>query len=241
METENLTPQQRTSDWFTQRLGKVTASRVADTMAFYKPTQKQLDAGFEPREKAERKRYREGIVAERLTGQQSDPEPFVTYDMKWGTANEEIAKNVYQLTYGRLIEEAPFVQHKELMAGASPDGYVTDMETGERGLIEIKCLRSANHLYKAIMAKAIPPEYIPQVQMQLWITDYNWCDFMAFDSRVPEGLKIFIQRIERDNEYITNILEPAIKKFLAECDNDFKHFWASVKSKPKLENGVITK
>lgn len=232
MDNQNppLAAEQRSSDWFEARLGRVTASRVADCMAYYKPTKAMGLAGDPPVEKAERKRYREGIVAERLTGLPVDPAPFVSYDMKWGMANEAIAKNVYQLTYKRLIEEAPFVQHKTLMAGASPDGFVTDMETGEMGLIEIKCLRSANHLYKVIATQEVPEEHIAQIQMQMWITDRAWCDFVAYDSRLPEGLKIFVKRVERDDKYI-KMLEGEVRKFLTECDRDFKKFWASVKEK----------
>lgn len=271
-QSQSLTPEQRSSEWFEARLGRVTASRVADTMAFYAPTRTDIAkaaewhvehktdgewleylldnfpteycllAGIELKETAKRKTYRENIVAERLTGIQADPEPYVSYDMKWGIANEAIAKNVYQLTYRRLIEEAPFVEHKKLMAGASPDGYVTDADTGEVGVAEIKCLRSANHLYKAIMTQEVPPEHIPQIQMQMWVCGYYWCDFIAYDSRVPEGLKIFVQRVPRDENYI-KVLESQVRRFLAECDNDFKHFWASVKDKHKVEiqNGIVKK
>lgn len=225
MDNPALTAAQRSSEWFEARLGKVTASRVADCMAWGRP-----DKDGVAKELQVRKSYREGIVAERLTGMPADPEPYVTYDMKWGMANEAIAKNVYQLTYHRLVEDAPFVQHKKLMAGASPDGFVTDPKTGELGLIEIKCLRSANHLYKTIMTQEVPKDHIAQIQMQMWITGMTWCDFVAFDSRVPDGLKIFVKRVERDNEYI-KMLEAEVRKFLDECDRDFKHFWASVKEK----------
>lgn len=238
-----LTPEQRSSEWFEQRLGKVTASRVADTMEFYKPTKAMALEGIPPKEKEVRKRYREALVAERLTGISADPEPYVTYDMKWGIANESIAKNVYQLQHRRIIEDAPFVQHKELLCGASPDGFVTDPKTGEVGTVEIKCLRSANHLYKTILAQEVPPEHLPQIQMQMWITGTAWCEFIAYDSRVPEGLKIFVQRVPRDDDYINKVLEPAVRKFLEECDNDFKHFWASVKNKDgmELKDGIVRK
>jgi putative phage-type endonuclease len=208
-----MQPAQRTEEWFEARLGRVTASKVADALNYM----------ANGRESAARKKYREEIVAERLTGQRADLDRFVTNDMKWGIANEAIAKNVYQITTRRIIEDSPFVQHPKLMAGASPDGYI-----GEDGLVEIKCLRSANHLYKAMKTQEVPPEHIPQIQMQLWITGRKYCDFISFDSRLPEGLRIFVQRVDRDEDYIKN-LEAEVKKFLAECDRDFKMFWAMVK------------
>lgn len=229
MDNQPLTAAQRSSEWYAQRLGKVTASRVADCMSYYRQTKAEIAAGAPPRETAARKSYREGIVAERITGMPNDPEPYTSYDMKWGIANEAIARNVYQLNYRRLVEDAPFVQHEKLLCGASPDGYVVDTTTGELGLIEIKCLRTSNHLYKTIMTQEVPQDYIPQIQMQLWITGRQWCDFIAYDSRVPEGLKIFVKRLERDEEYIKN-LEAEVRKFLDECERDFKHFWAKVKN-----------
>lgn len=266
-----LTPEQRSTDWFVQRLGRVTASRAGDTMEYYAPTKTDLakakewhvenktdedwaaylelnnpfefclSAGIELKEKEIRRRYREGIVAERLTGLQSDPEPFNSYDMKWGVANESIAKTVYQMEYRRLLTDAPFVEHPTLMAGVSPDGWVVEPTTGEIiACAEIKCLRSANHLYKAILLQKMPAEHIPQVQMQMWITGMPMCVFIAYDSRVPEGLKIFTTEVARDDMYL-RVLVANIERFLKECDNDFKHFWARVKNKPNLEKGVVNR
>lgn len=203
-----MEPLQRTEDWYEARLGKVTASRVACLFDFWK----------NGNEGASRKRYREELVAERLTGMRADQDGFVSYDMKWGIANEAIAKNVYQLNTKRIIEEAPFVAHPTLACGASPDGFV-----GEDGLIEIKCLRSANHLFKAIKTQEVPEEYLPQIYMQLWITGRMWCDFVAFDSRLPEGLKIFVQRIDRDEDKI-KVLKEGVIQFLGEVDKELKFF-----------------
>lgn len=267
--TSQLTPQQRSTEWFEQRLGKVTASKAGDTMAYYRPTRLQVEAAltwhadntpdkewveylhkFHPtelcisaglgiKEAEARRHYRENIVSERLTGMMADPEPYTSYDMKWGMANETIAKNVYQMDYERIITDAPFLQHPELMCGASPDGWVIEPKTGEiLACAEIKCLRSANHLYKTIMTQRVPPEHIAQIQMQLWITGLERCVFIAYDSRVPEGLKTFTTEVERDELYL-KVLEINVRRFLDECDRDFKHFWAQVKNKPELEGGVV--
>lgn len=270
---QTLTPEQRSSGWFEQRLGRATASRAGDTMEYYAPSKADLakaqaqheaegtdpewaqyllenhpfeyclSAGVELREKEVRRRYREALVAERLTGQLADPEPYMSYDMKWGVANEMIARNVYQLEQQKLLADAPFVAHKDpkIMAGASPDGWVIEPSTGEvLASAEIKCLRSANHLYKAVLTQEVPKEYLPQIYMQMWITNMPRAVFIAYDSRVPEGLKIFTATVERDERYM-KVLESNILRFLDECANDFKHFWAMVKSKPALENGVVKK
>jgi hypothetical protein len=182
-------------------------------------------------ESEDRASYRKGIVAERITGQTADQDPFITKSMQWGIYNENIAKTMYQLKSENIVTDSPFMIHPELACGASPDGSVVDKTTGEIGNIEIKCLNSVNHLYKIILHKTVPREYIPQIQMQMFINSADWCDFIGFDSRVKEGLRLFIQRVERDNLYINYVLEPSIKRFLDECDADYKQFIAIMLSK----------
>jgi putative phage-type endonuclease len=200
--------QQRSDDWRKLRLGKVTASRAADVMAF----------GVGGKELMARKNYRESLVGERLTGLPADPDQYVSYDMKWGIASEATARTIYQMTKKCIVEDAPFFEHPDLKCGVSPDGLVVDTATGELGLLEIKCPRSANHLFKAVLTQSVPKDYIPQIQMQLWLTDRAWCDFVSYDSRLPQGLQLFIQRVQRDDDYIAQ-LEMQIKRFLKEIDD----------------------
>ena len=58
---------------------------------------------------------------------------------------------------------------------------------------------------------------MPQVQGQLWITGREWCDFVSFDPRMPGPLKLYVQRIERDDAYIA-ALEAEVRLFLGEVD-----------------------
>lgn len=188
-----------------------------------------LSAGIELSELAERKGYRENIIAERLTGLPADPDPYVSHDMKWGIVNEDLAKTIYQMQNHCIVEEAGFFEHPELAAGISPDGISTDTKTGEIGLVEVKCLRSANHLFKIIETQEVPHEFYDQIQMQMWISGHYWCDFIGFDSRLPEGLKVFVKRVEFDEEYVSYILEPSIRRFLEEVSSKEKHFRALIR------------
>lgn len=190
-----------------------------------------LQAEVDIWEKADRKSYREAIVAERITGQRSDTDPYVTEDMRWGIINEIGAKNLYAELTGNKVSEAPYMMHPTLLCGASPDGLVVDVTTGELGNIEIKCLKSSNHLYKVISRDYVPPDYHEQIQMQMWITGRDWCDFIAYDSRVLEDLQLFIKRIEYDDFYVDNVLVPAITRFLEECDRDERKFYAIAKQR----------
>lgn len=256
---------QRSDEWYKARLGKVTGSNVSKTMAFYVPTKTQIAnavawhkehktndavieqlaekypfalvvrAGIELQEKAERKSYRENIVGERLTGLQADPDPYVTYDMKWGMISEDTAKVVYQMERRMVVDDAPFMLHPELACGASPDGIATDMTTGEIGNVEVKCLRTANHLYKIIKEECLPEDYHDQVHMQMWIDNNNWCDFIGFDSRLKDGLKIFVTRVPRDDFFIDEVMEPCVRIFLSECDNDERFFRAKIREREEAK------
>lgn len=200
-----------------------------------------LRAEVKLREKADRQSYRQNIVGERLTGMPSDPDQYLTYAMKWGMINESLALALYQLKIGSIIAPAPLLLHPEWKCGASPDSLVIDPTTGLLGNVECKCLMTANHLYKIILEGKVPSEYIPQIQMQMWINGRDFCDFVGFDGRLPDGLQIYIERVERDDFYIDEVLAPSVKRFLDECDRDFKRFWAMMTDKGKVVAGLISK
>lgn len=184
-----------------------------------------MEQGVEPPEPGPRIQYRRLKVAERLTGMDAELEDrFVTYDMKWGIISEQLAKTKYQLITENLVTEAPFMLHPEIRAGASPDGFVVERSTGLLGVIECKNLRSHNHLYDIIKANEIPEEYMTQIHMEIWISGRDFCDFIGYDSRLPEGLEMFVKRVWRDDSYIDNVLEPEVRRFLADCDKDEKYF-----------------
>ncbi len=90
--------EQRTEEWYKARLGKVTASRVADVLA-------KIKTG----EAAVRKNYKMELVVQRLTGQQ--PESFTNAAMEWGTATEPQARMAYEANTGSFVEEKGFVDH----------------------------------------------------------------------------------------------------------------------------------
>lgn len=190
------------------------------------PVEFCLRAGVDLLESAARMNYKRGIVAERITGMPAELDPYVSKDMIWGQSQEPHARTLYELITKNRVQEAPLLLHPELMCGASPDGFVIDIETGELGTLEIKCLRSANHLYKVMDADKVPEEYIPQIQMQMWLTGRDWCDFVAYDSRVGDGLHIMIKRVEYDEFYVDNVLVPSIERFLDECNRDERKFYA---------------
>ena len=190
--------EQRTPEWFQKRLGKVTASRIADLMAKTK-----TGPG------ASRANYLAQLVTERLTG--TPTEGFQSPAMTWGIEQEAAARAAYSARMGVLVDEVDFVDHPTMQAGASPDGLV-----GEDGLIEIKCPNTSTML-EYLEDRTIPQKYRLQMQWQLAVTGRDWCDFVAFDPRLPEHLQLLVIREPRNTDLVVEITHE-VNRFLAEVE-----------------------
>tara|TARA_R110000868_G_scaffold49026_4_gene158422 strand:+ start:1114 stop:1731 length:618 start_codon:yes stop_codon:yes gene_type:complete len=191
--------EQRSSEWFSARLGKVTASRVADIVS-------KTKSGYS----TSRANYMAELIVERLTGKAADH--YQTAAMAWGTNTEPMALSSYEEHTGGLVEEVGFVPHPSIaMSGASPDGLVKD-----DGLVEIKCPNTATHI-ETVLGQEAPAKYLPQMQWQMACTGRDFCDFVSFDPRLPDDMQLFIRTVRRDAEMIKN-LEEEVSKFLVEMD-----------------------
>lgn len=188
---------QGSDEWKALRLGKVTASRVADVVARTKTGPA-----------ASRKNYAAQLIAERLTG--VVVAGFQSKEMQHGTETEPQARAAYAFYADADVEQVDFIPHPQIpMTGASPDGLV-----GADGLVEFKCPNTATHI-ETLLGAPIAAEYITQMQWQMACTGRQWCDFVSFDPRMPGNMQIFIQRVPRDDKRIAE-LEEAVAAFLAE-------------------------
>lgn len=191
--------EQRTESWFQARLGKVTASRIADLMA-------KTKSGYS----ASRDSYMAQLTIERLT--QKPTEGYTNAAMAWGVDQEPFARAAYETKTGELVTEVGFIVHPEIdQAGASPDGLV-----GDEGMVEIKCPESKT-MIETLLSDRVPDKYFKQMQWQMACTGRKWCDYVVFDPRMPENLQLCVRRVERD-DYIIDEIKSEIKKFLAELD-----------------------
>ena len=189
--------EQGTSEWLQLRLGKVTASRVADIMA-------KTKTGVS----ASRNNYLIELALQRVTG--AVEQGYTNDAMAWGTATEPQARVAYEVKTGNFVDQIAFVDHPMISwFGASPDGLVND-----DGLVEIKCPNSATH-WSYIKDDGPPGKYYIQMQAQMACTGRSWCDFVSFDPRMPERSRLFIKRVMREDDYIAE-MEAEIKKFLDE-------------------------
>jgi hypothetical protein len=63
----------------------------------------------------------------------------------------------------------------------------------------------------------VADKYLKQVQFQMACTGRAWNDFVSYDPRLPETMRLFVQRVPRNDAMIAEI-EAEIVSFLAEVD-----------------------
>ena len=192
---------QRTPEWFAMRHGCCTASRLNDALAKLKDPKK---------ESAARANYRKELAIERLTGMAY--ERYVSDAMQYGIDNEPLARTEYEIATGNEVTEIGLALHDRIKwFAASTDGLVGDL-----GMLEIKCLTPINHL-DILLSGEIPADYHWQMLGGMACTGRQWCDFVAFDPRMPEELRLFVKRFYRDEKLIAG-MELEVEQFLAEVE-----------------------
>jgi putative phage-type endonuclease len=193
--------QQGSEAWHQMRLGKVTASRVADLLAKTKTGPS-----------ASRGNYLIELALQRVT--KTIEESYTNAAMEWGTQTEPQARVAYEVKTGNFVDQVAFIDHPTIAGfGCSPDGIVA-----ADGLIEIKCPNSATH-WSYIKANEPPNKYFIQMQAQMAVTGAKWCDFVSFDPRMPERSQLLVVRVMRDPEYIL-YMEAEISSFLKEVEKE---------------------
>lgn len=191
--------EQGSPEWLQERCGKVTASRIADLMA-------KTKSGWS----ASRANYASQLICERLTGCVAPS--FTNAAMIHGTETEPEARRAYEFFVDRDVQQVGFAPHPTInMAGASPDGLV-----GDDGLLELKCPNSATHIETLLLGQ-IPDKYMKQMQFQMACTGRQWCDFASYDNRLPERMRLYVQRVKRDAALVGEI-EADVTAFLKEID-----------------------
>ncbi len=192
---------QQTDDWFAQRLGKVTASKVKDVMA--------KGRGGAP--SATRQNYMMQLLCERLTGKRE--EGYTNAAMQRGNDLEPIARAAYEMYEDCEVVEVGLILHPSIDGfGASPDGVIL-LENGRRGL-EIKCPNTAQHI-AVIQSGKHDTQYEWQMLAQMACADLESVDFVSFDDRLPEELQYVCFRYHRDEARIRE-MEAEVMAFLEE-------------------------
>lgn len=205
---------QQTGEWFNERTGKLTGSRMEAAMSFLKAKKDE-----EPKEAADRRKLKVEILCERMTG--NIVPKYVTLDMQWGNEQEPMAKEFITSKTGWAIRDLGFVEHPSIpLCGCSPDGYIEQ----ENALVEIKCPTSQTHVSWLFAAKQdpkwFPPEHIPQMLLQSACFAGLPVWFASFDPRMPEDQKLLLRKFVPTQVQIDDVEEHA-RRFLREVETMF--------------------
>ena len=199
MTQQYLDVEQGSEEWKRLRVGSLGASRLQEAIA-------RTKTGWG----ASRANLMAELVCERLTGNPSDC--FTNAAMKWGNDFEAEAREAYEFWADVDVETCGLFHHPHIEGThASPDGLV-----GDDGMLEIKCPTSATHI-DTLMGRTVPAKYATQMMWQLACSGRKWCDFVSYDPRMPESMRLFVRRLERNDETIAE-LEAAVGAFLSELD-----------------------
>lgn len=168
-------------EWHAARMGIPTASNF----------HRLITKGGKPSAQAED--YLHALLFGRFVGECGED-----FSIEWtirGSALEASAISAYEFETDLDTRECGFFTLDDGSAGCTPDRAV-----GDDGLLEIKCPAGKEHVAYAL---GLEPQYVAQVQGQLWITEREWCDFMSFSPAMPSA----IVRVRRDEKFIATLAE----------------------------------
>lgn len=212
---------QRTAQWFDARAGKITASMMhvvmleRDRVPFKSGPRKGQN---KPPLKA-LSDYAHQLAAERLTRKPRNMARGAALD--WGREVEGAAVAAFEAETGLIVTACGFIQHPVYdFIGASPDFLV-----GDDGGGEIKCPESSE-VHLETLLTGLPAEHIEQIQGGLWTSGRKFWHFVSYHPDFDPSLRLYVQRVERDNEYI--------KKLEAAClemESDVQAILSRVKQK----------
>lgn len=204
--------EQRSDMWFKQREDKLTSSD-AGTVLNLNPYQKPHEILF------------------KKCGH--DLKPFIgNIATKHGQMYEDEAIEKYCKLTGQQNYNFGLISHEDVhltkdyywMAG-SPDGICISRnnQNAEPVLLEVKCPYK-----RKIKNGYIPPYYLPQVQLNLFICDLQVADFIEY---VPPS-KMNIVRIYKDSNWLSKNI-PILEAFWKEVEYYRKN---NIKTHPKFYN-----
>jgi hypothetical protein len=195
---------QGSPDWMALRIGRIGGSRVSDL----------LTEGRSGAESLTRRKYKNEIIRERLTGLKLNT--FKTPAMQRGIDLEPLARAWYEVKNNVFVDQVAIVKHPTIQdAQCSPDGIIF---ADKPYLIEIKVPSPENHLDNILTGGKQLEQYYDQAMWQLaCMPEMEFCDLISFDPEMPDHLKGFVKRIYRDDEYIKT-MEDKVILFLQEVE-----------------------
>jgi putative phage-type endonuclease len=201
-------PEQRTPEWYAARHTRVTASEAASCLFKSQRTCEEYVNAFSIKnfkykdtESLNHYETKEDYIIKKCAafyGENVFKDSIYTL---WGKKYEEVANRLYcQLNNTTVIEFGLLAHPRLKWLAASPDGITPDGI-----MLEIKCPKS-----RKIDETQVPIHYWVQTQIQLEVTDLDFCDFFECE----------IEEIRSEQEFIEkNILGKQAKGIVLQIAN----------------------
>lgn len=191
--------EQGSQEWLEARAGVVTASEVDELVS---PTG-EIRTGDKPKNYLARK------LAEKWQG----PLPATSFwNAEQGHIGEGDAIGWYEFKFNVEVQRVGFITTDDGLFGVSPDGLLIRPEQG----LEIKSPGGPAQVRYLLNGK-VPPDYVGQVQMALWVTKYPLWRFISKRNPYPV-LMVDVAPDEKYQDALSEALEAFTVKFAAGWD-----------------------
>lgn len=194
--------EQRSEAWYQIKTGKISGTKFSDLMAGENT-----------------KTYKDLVLtisSQIITGEINE-ESYTNAIMERGIEMEDYAAGAYETDMEEKLEEIGFIEPEEDdefygVVGVSPDRLISE----KKGLVEIKCPLAKTHL-SYIKRNELPAVYKHQVQGQLFVSKYEYCDFVSY---FP-NMKLFVYRVYPDKNLHEEYCE-RLRKFITEVKREIE-------------------
>ena len=186
---------QGSDEWFAAKVGKPSASNASKLITSTGLPSKSMKA------------YAQTLGGELYAGRSIDPFQGTT-STEYGNETEEESRLAYGMLKNIDVEQVAFIEDNLQQYIISPDGL-----PGDAGLVELKN-KPKHHITTLLYFKKngkIPPDYIAQLQMQLFVSGREWVDIFYYSRFLPW----LCVRITPDEKIITG-LKSQLQSCLAE-------------------------
>lgn len=191
---------QNSEEWEKIREGVATTSKFGIIMANYGKAFSDTA-----------KKYAHKLAYEQVNGKKEESAGFSNGFMEEGHTWEPIARQEYEISTFNSVSNGGFCESEKYKhVGGSPDGHVLE----DKGGIEIKSVIAWTQRQN-IRRNSFDPAYKWQILGNIWLCDWEYCDFISYGYTCTEKNRLFVYRALR-SEYQSEIdlIEPRLKEFL---------------------------
>ncbi len=196
MKPEFIVIDQGSPEWQNLKLGVISASNVSRALA---------KKGTETRNT-----YLMELVGQIATRQFDE---INAKSLEYGKVNEVAARAAYEFQTGHKVDQVGFIYKDGRRIGVSPDGIIPSIKKG----LELKCPITAKVHADFLCNDKIKPEYMYQVQLSLWVSDFETWDFASFNPSFKSKM-LKVVTIEKDPKVFERF-ENELPDFLADLDS----------------------